>query len=82
MIIINLSQVHRRESNFVRRNYKLILEFDEGSHWFWHADVDGHGMTRWQCIILKIGGPQNNLTRKLNEHGSAIPKAMAVNQLL
>jgi hypothetical protein len=37
--------VHRDESNFVFGNHKVILQLNQGSHWFWRANIDMHGTT-------------------------------------
>jgi len=31
--------------NFVWGNHKLIIELNEGTYWFWHANVNAHRTT-------------------------------------
>jgi hypothetical protein len=60
----------------------LILELNEGSHWFWRADVDAHGTTtnmiamaypgRWKTTAIRDDGDNAQWTRV-----STIPKAVA-----
>jgi hypothetical protein len=79
---IHIQQVKRRESNFVWGNYKLILELNEGTHWFWRANIDAHGTTtnkipmtypgRWKSPTL-LDEEENAQWTRVN----TIPKAVA-----
>lgn len=73
----------RREANFVWGNHKLIVQLNEGTHWFWRANIDAHGTTanniamsypgRWKTsVILDDKGNLGQWTRV-----STIPKAVA-----
>ncbi|KAF8219891.1 hypothetical protein L208DRAFT_1382841 [Tricholoma matsutake] len=75
-------KVTRQESNFVWGNYKLILELNQGSHWFWRSDTDAHG-TMTNRIVMKHPGTWKTPERLDSEEDAqwtwvnTIPKAVA-----
>jgi hypothetical protein len=73
----------RREGNFVWGNHKLIVELNEGTHWFWCADVDAHGTTT-NNVAMSYPGKWKASAICDDEDGigqwtrvSTIPKAVA-----
>jgi hypothetical protein len=50
---LHVLQIHRKESNFVYSDYKLIVELSYDCHWFWNAAEDAHGTTTNQLTMSK-----------------------------
>lgn len=77
----NICKVHRRESNFVWGNHKLILELNEGTHWFWRANLDAHGTTANKVAMRYPGKWKTPALLKQEEiaqwtRANTIPKAV------
>ena len=74
--------MHRRESNFIWGNHQVILQLNEGTHWFWRAHIDSHGTTANQ-VAMKHSGQWKTpefLDREDNAQWTrvnTIPKAVA-----
>ena len=63
-------------------NYRLILELNEGSHWFWRANVDAHGTTTNKIAMQAPGKWKTPALLKKDENAqwtrvNTIPKAVA-----
>ncbi|KAM6504362.1 hypothetical protein JOM56_001305 [Amanita muscaria] len=75
-------KVQRRESNFVWGNYCLILELNQGSHWFWRSNADAH-CTTTNRIVMKYPGAWKTPAQMEDEENAqwtrvnTIPKAVA-----
>jgi len=70
-------------ANFIYPCYKLILGFENGTRWFWHADIDHHGTslseddlrgkTHHNCKPGKAGFVDGQKTRV-----TAFPRAVSL----
>jgi hypothetical protein len=63
-------------------NYRLILELNQGSHWFWRSDTDAHGTTTNRIVMEHPGAWKTPARLKDEENAqwtraNTIPKAVA-----
>jgi len=63
-------------------NYRLILELNKGSHWFWRANMDAHGTTSNKLVMQHPGTWKRRGLFKEEDKGqwtrvNTIPKAVA-----
>jgi hypothetical protein len=63
-------------------NYCLVLELNQGSHWFWRSDIDAHGTTTNKVAMRYPGAWKTRAQLKDEENAqwtrvNTIPKAVA-----
>jgi hypothetical protein len=63
-------------------NYRLILELNQGSHWFWRSNIDAHGTTTNNIAMRHPGAWKTRAQLEDEENAqwtrvNTIPKAVA-----